>query len=63
MDRNHRQRCLLDRGLDVGESAQFVRLLHQSGFSAEEIAESMNAPLDIIRDILGSTGDDASQAA
>ena len=49
--------------LPEGESAQFVRLLHQSGFSAEEIAESMNAPLDIIRDILGSTGDDASQAA
>lgn len=46
-----------------GESAQFVRLLHQSGFSAEEIAESMNAPLNIIRDILGSSGDDTSRAA
>lgn len=46
-----------------GESAQFVRLLHQSGFSAEEIAESMNSPLDVIREILGHTDDGDSKAA
>lgn len=48
--------------LPSGESAQFVRLLHQSGFSAEEIAESMNSPLDVIRDILGDTDGNARAA-
>lgn len=49
--------------LPEGESAQFVRLLHQSGFSAEEIAESMNAPLDVIRDILGESDEGNARAA
>jgi hypothetical protein len=46
-----------------GESAQFVRLLHRSGFSANEIAESMNSPLDVIREILGHADDSDSKAA
>ncbi len=46
-----------------GEPAQFVRLLHQSGFSAEEIARQMGVPLATIQQILGDTDDEQSRAA
>jgi hypothetical protein len=46
-----------------GEPAQFVRLLHQSGFSAEEIARQMDVPLATIQQILGDADDDQSRAA
>jgi hypothetical protein len=49
--------------LPSGESAQFVRVLHRSGFSAEEIAGLMHAPLDVIREILGESDDGHSKAA
>lgn len=46
-----------------GEPAQFVRLLHQSGFSAEEIARQMDVPLATIQQILDDTDGDQSRAA
>jgi len=46
-----------------GEPAQFVRLLHQSGFSAEEISRQMNVPLATIQQILGDGDDEQSRAA
>jgi len=49
--------------LPSGESAEFVRVLYRSGFSAEEIAESMHAPLDVIREILDESDDGSSKAA
>jgi hypothetical protein len=49
--------------LPSAESAEFVRVLHRSGFSAEEIAGSMRAPLDVIRGILGESDDGSSKAA
>ena len=46
-----------------GESAEFARLLHRAGFSAEEIAGSMHAPLDVIREILRESDDGNAKAA
>ena len=46
-----------------GEPAQFVRLLHQSGFSAEEIARQMDVPVATIQQILGDADDEQSRAA
>ena len=46
-----------------GEPAQFVRLLHQSGFSAEEISRQMGVPLATIQQILGDADDEQSRAA
>ncbi|MHC4875360.1 MAG: hypothetical protein ACYTGL_02605 [Planctomycetota bacterium] len=46
-----------------GEPAQFVRLLHQSGFSAEEISRQMDVPLVEIQRILNDTDEDQSRAA
>ncbi|MBI1313390.1 hypothetical protein GC176_19020 [bacterium] len=46
-----------------GEPAQFVRLLHQSGFTAEEIARQMNVPLAAIQQILDDPDGKQSRAA
>ncbi len=46
-----------------GEPAQFVRLMHQSGFSAEEISRQMDVPLAAIEQILNDTDEDQSHAA
>lgn len=46
-----------------GEPAQFVRLLHQSGFSAEEIANQMDVPVAVIQQILNDGDGDQSRAA
>ncbi len=57
-ERSSDERCLLN-----DESAEFVKVLHRSGFSAEEIAGSMHASLDLIREILHESDDGSSKAA
>ncbi len=36
---------------------QFVRLLHQSGFSAEEVAKAVQLPIEIVLGMLGQSGE------
>lgn len=46
-----------------GEPAQFVRLLHQSGFSALEISRQMDVPLGAIQKILDDADGEQFRAA
>tara|TARA_R110002072_G_scaffold238769_3_gene396478 strand:+ start:129989 stop:130525 length:537 start_codon:yes stop_codon:yes gene_type:complete len=45
------------------EPDQFIRLLKQSGYNAEEIANATKRPVADIRKILGEPDDDQSEAA
>lgn len=41
---------------------QFVRLLHQSGFSPDEVAKAVKLPLEIVLAILGQSGEQGRAA-
>lgn len=45
------------------DKQQFVRLLHQSGFSPEEVAKAVNLPLEIVLAILRKSGQSGRAAS
>jgi len=49
--------------VSVEESRQFLRLMHQAGFSAAEIARTSGLSEAEVRDILGDSGSQDAQAA
>lgn len=52
-----------ERSAPAGESAQYIRLLGQTGFRAEEIARVMNLSVEVVQDILAEFDGDAANAA